>query len=96
MLRDNFKMDCVVKKAWDYVNQNHIEFISFSQNESQYRQELFQNLYNEHVQLYCKNKHTGKITRKWVYMYESSSLNNQSEEFKELGDIFKYLFTNQI
>ena len=29
-------------------------------------------------------------------MYEPSSLNNQSKEFKELGDIFKYLFTNQI
>ena len=49
MLRENFKMDCVVKRAWDYVNQNYIEFISFSQNESQYRQEQFQNLYNENI-----------------------------------------------
>ena len=53
-----------------------------------------------------KNKHTGRITRKLVYMYEPSSLNNHSKEFKEerkgkkkfkeLGEIFKYLFTNQI
>lgn len=37
-----------------------------------------------------------KNNKKIVYMHELNSLSNNLKEFKEFGEILKYLFTDQI
>lgn len=46
--------------------------------------------------MYSKSKHTGKITRKYVYMHEPNSLDNSLKHVKEFEEILKYPCTDQI